>query len=88
MNKKASLVALMLLPGTLVGQGALDEFSYDGLGFSGFGIELGGVASDRLESKLAAGIRVDYGNFSPQVRMVFGLSYFKSDFDVDQIAQF
>jgi hypothetical protein len=88
LNKKASFVALILLPGTLVGQGALDEFSYDGLRFSGFGIEMGGVVSDRLESQLVGGIRVDYGNFSPKVRMVFGLSYFKGDFEADEIAKF
>lgn len=78
----------MLLPGILAGQGPLDGFSYDGLEFSGFGIELGGVTSDRLESGVVAGIRVDYGYFAPRVRMVFGLSYFKEDFDRDEIVQF
>jgi len=78
----------MLLPGILAGQGPLDGFSYDGLEFSGFGVELGGVTSDRLESGVVAGIRVDYGYFAPRVRMVFGLSYFKEDFDRDEIVQF
>ncbi len=72
----------------MVGQGLLDEFSYEGLKFSGIGFEVGGVASDRLESELAAGIRVDYGSFAPGVRVMFGLSYFKGDFDADEIAQF
>lgn len=69
-------------------QGILDQFSYEGLAFSGIGLDIGGAASDRLTSELTGGLRVDYGYFAPNIRLMFGASYLQGDFDRDEITRF
>lgn len=71
-----------------LGQGILDEFSYEGLAFSGFGIGAGRVATDRLTGEWMPVLMVDYGMIAPQVRVMFGASYFRGDLGVDEIAEF
>jgi opacity protein-like surface antigen len=82
------LLLTLLLPGAARAQGFLDEFSYEGLRLAGVGFEFGGIASDRLTSELTGAFRVDYGMFAPHVRVVFGLGYFKGQFDADEIQAF
>jgi hypothetical protein len=72
----------------LYAQGFFDEFSYEGLRFSGVGVEVGGVASNRLETQLIGALRVDYGMIAPRVRVLLGVSYFSSDFKENEIADF
>ncbi len=81
-------IALLFLPNLLYAQGFFDEFSYEGLRFSGIGVEVGGVASNRLETQFIGALRVDYGMIAPRVRVLLGASYFSSEFKEDEIADF
>ncbi len=79
---------LSLFPTTLLGQGFLDEFSYEGVRFSGIGVGVGGAVSNRLETTVTGAIRADFGMIAPHVRVLSGLSYFKADFKASEIAKF
>jgi len=81
-------VTLSLLPSTLAAQGFFEEFSYEGLRFSGIGIAVGAVASNRLETQFSGALTVDYGMIAPRVRVLLGLSYYKSDFKESEINDF
>lgn len=89
-TKQAFLTAalLLLVPPPLAAQSFLEQFSYEGLGFSGIGFELGPVASDRVTTELSGGVRVDYGMIAPRVRVVFGANYFKGQLDEEEILEF
>ena len=84
------LVATFLGAGTapLRAQGFLEEFSYEGLGFSGIGLDVGAVASDRLATEIIGSLRVDYGFIAPRVRTLIGVSYFRSRFTDSEIGDF
>lgn len=81
-------VLALLAPAPLQAQGFLDQFSYEGLRLSGIGLEVGGVVSDRLETDLTGGLTVDYGYIAPNMRVLFGLSYFRARFHDDEIRRF
>ncbi len=81
-------VALLFFPSLLSAQGFFDEFSYEGLRFSGIGIEIGAIASNRLETRVIGALRVDYGMIAPRVRVLMGISYFSGDFKDSEIADF
>ena len=81
-------VCLLVLPAALSAQGFLDEFSYEGVRFSGVGLGVGGVISNRLETAITGSARVDFGMIAPRVRVLLGLSYFKADFKASEIAKF
>lgn len=81
-------VVLLLFPNLLSAQGFFDEFSYEGLRFSGIGMGLGAVASNRLETRVTGAVRVDYGMIAPRVRVLLGASYFRSDFEESEISDF
>ncbi len=83
-----ALAAVILLTSPLNAQGLLDEFSYEGLKLRGIGVEGGFITSDRLTDEAGIGFRVDYGNIAPKVRLLFGLSYFKGDFDRSEVRKF
>lgn len=76
------------LSAPLAAQRPLDRFSYDNLGFHGFWPEIGILTSDRLEGTASYGARVDLGQFAPRLRMLIGVSYFRSDFKSEDIAEF
>ena len=80
------LAAALATP--VAAQRPLDRFSYDNLGFHGFWPEIGIVTSDRLEGTVSYGARVDLGQFAPRLRMLLGVSYFRSDFKSEDIAEF
>lgn len=84
------LAGLLLasLAGAAAAQRPLNRFSYDNLGFHGFWPEIGILTSDRLEGTVSYGARVDLGQFAPRLRMLFGVSYFRSDFKSGDIAEF
>lgn len=83
------LIAVLLsVPRLLSAQAFLEQFSYEGLGLAGIGVEVGGVASDRLTTEWSVGLRVDYGMFAPRIRLMFGASYFKGDLGQDEIDEF
>ncbi len=79
---------LLVVPAPARAQGFLDQFSYEGLRFSGVGFEVGVMASDRLETSASGALRIDYGLFAPRVRLVFGASYARGDFKQSEIARF
>ena len=79
---------LLLCPQFSAAQSFLEQFSYEGLRFSGIGFEFGAVASDRLTSEFIGAVRVDYGRIAPQVRLLVGVSYFKGEFNATEIADF
>ncbi len=89
LNAGIRLVFILLIcPRILAAQGFLDQFSYEGLRFSGVGFEFGGVASDRLTREISGAVRVDYGRIAPDVRVLVGLSYFKGEFHETEIDEF
>ena len=83
--KCASVVAAVLLtaspPARLPGQGVLNQFSYDNLRFSGIQLDVGVLGASELTGATVGGLRVDYGRIAPRVRLLLGLSYFRSQFD-------
>ena len=81
-------VAALVAPPALAAQDFLDQFSYEGLGLVGVGIDVGRVASDRLTSEWSVGVRVDYGMIAPRVRVMLAASYFKGELASDEIAEF
>ncbi len=72
----------------IAAQSFLEQFSYEGLRLSGIGVEMGGIASDRLTSELSPAVRVDYGVIAPRVRVMLGVAYSRGDFSADEIAKF
>jgi len=74
--------------GRLAAQGVLNQFSYDNLRFSGIQIDAGPLGSSQLTGTIAAGLRIDYGMIAPHVRVLLGLSYFRSQFDNQARARF
>jgi hypothetical protein len=84
------LTVLLLLAAAppLRGQGFLEQFSYEGLRFSGIAVEFGGVLSNNVTTEPIGGLRVDFGVIAPRIRVVVGGSYFKGDVKPERIAEF
>ena len=78
----------MMCPQVLMAQGFLEQFSYEGLRFSGIGFEFGGVLSDRLTREVTGAVRIDCGRIAPNVRVLFGVSYFEGQFNETEIREF
>jgi hypothetical protein len=71
-----------------VGQGVLNEFSYDNLRLSGIQLDVGVLGASQLMGTTVGGLRLDFGRIAPRVRLMLGLSYFKSDFDQESLTRF
>lgn len=79
---KYSLLLLAAWPaGRLAAQGVLNQFSYDNLRLSGLQVDGGILGASELTGTTVGGVRLDYGRIAPRVRLLLGLSYFKSQFD-------
>lgn len=90
-NLRSSVLATILVvccSAPVAAQRPLDRFSYDNLGFHGGWPEIGILTSDRLEGTVSYGVRADLGQFAPRLRMLLGVSYFRSDFKSKDIAEF
>jgi hypothetical protein len=72
----------------LSAQGVLSQFSYDNLRLTGIQADLGPLGSSELTGAIAGGLRLDYGFIAPKVRVLLGLSYFRSEFDNEARARF
>jgi len=84
-----ALVFLSIIPSLqLSAQGVLNQFSYDTLRLSGIQFDAGPLGSSELTGTVAAGLRIDYGMIAPHVRVLLGLSYFRSEFDNQARARF
>ncbi|MGH7570039.1 MAG: hypothetical protein ACREL9_13900 [Gemmatimonadales bacterium] len=75
-------------PERLSAQAVFEQFSYDNLRLSGVQLDLGMLGSDELRGALVGGLRLDYGQIAPRVRVLLGLSYFSADFDGKARARF
>jgi hypothetical protein len=76
------IVLLSVLPSfRLSAQGALNQFSYDNLRLSGIQLDLGVLGASQLTGAVVGGLRLDYGRIAPNVRLLLGVSYFRSQFD-------
>lgn len=82
------LACLAALPAALPAQGFLEQFSYEGLRLSGIGVEMGGVVSDRLTAEPSPALRVDYGVIAPRLRVLVGASYFRGEFNQEEVTRF
>ena len=82
----AACLALLGAPRTARAQGFLDEFSSEGLRFSGFGLDFGGAWSDRLDPSYSGSLRVDMGYVAPRVRPMLSVSLLRSRYADDEIA--
>lgn len=78
----------LVIGSTARAQGLLEQFSYEGLRFSGVGVELGGVVSDRLTTESSVGVRIDYGLIAPSVRVLLGGSYCNGSFAPEELGRF
>jgi hypothetical protein len=72
----------------LSGQGVLNQFSYDNLRLSGIQFDAGLLGASDLKGTTVGGLRVDYGRIAPKVRLLLGLSYFRSEFAQEAINRF
>ena len=78
----AIVVCLTVYPSDrLFSQGPLNQFSYENLRFSGIQLDLGMLGASQLTGAVVGGVRVDYGRIAPRVRVLLGLSYFRSQFN-------
>ena len=85
----ATLLLLSIIPSFhLSAQGVLNQFSYDNLRLSGIQVDAGPLGSSQLTGTVVAGVRLDYGMIAPRVRVLLGLSYFRSEFDRHARAEF
>lgn len=85
----AIVVLLAVGPsGRLAGQGVLNQFSYENLRLSGIQLDVGVLGASELTGATVGGLRIDYGRIAPRVRLLLGLSYFRSQFDQDARRRF
>jgi hypothetical protein len=88
LRRAGALVVLATFGPALSAQSTLEQFSYDSLRLSGVQVDLGALGSTRLRGAVTGGLRVDYGQVAPNVRVLFGLSYFKANFSGHETQQF
>ncbi len=79
-----ALAAATLAPSATAAQD-LADFDYENLSFRGFGPEWGYIWPSRVEPTQTVGIRMDLGYLGPGLRIVPGLTYWKSDFKASEI---
>ena len=72
----------------LPAQGVLSQFSYENVRLSGLQLDVGVLGSSELTGAVVGGVRLDYGRIAPRVRLLLGLSYFRSEFDRKARARF
>jgi len=83
------VVLLAICPSAhLPAQGVLNQFSYDNLRLSGIQVDVGVLGASELTGATVGGIRVDYGRIAPKVRLLLGVSYFRSQFGNDARTRF
>jgi hypothetical protein len=82
----AACLAVFGAPRAGHAQGFLDEFTAEGIRFSGFGMDFGGAWSDRLDPSFSGSFRVDMGYVAPRVRPMLSISVLRSGYADDEIA--
>ncbi|MBW8839644.1 MAG: hypothetical protein JF602_07315, partial [Gemmatimonadetes bacterium] len=89
--RTAALLALLLSakpPSRLTAQGVLNQFSYENTRLSGIQLDAGILGANQLTGTTIGGVRLDFGRIAPRVRLMLGLSYFKSEFDAEARSRF
>lgn len=82
-------VSLAVFPtNRLSAQSFLEQFSYDNLQPTGLRFELGALGASRLRGAMVGAFRFDAGNIAPRVRVLLGLSYFRSNFNRSSLNDF
>jgi len=56
----------------------LEKFSSDNLKPSAIQLDLGPLGGDQIRGTTAGGVRLDYGFVAPRLRVLLGVSYFRS----------
>jgi len=79
-------LAALAAPPPAHAQGFLDEFTSEGLRFSGFGLDFGGAWADRLDPAFSGSLRLDLGTVAPRVRPLLSVSVLRSEYAQDEIA--
>lgn len=79
--------ACLALPPALAGQDVAD-IDYEHLSFRGFALELGYLWPDRVEPTPTYGVRFDLGYAGPGLRVTPSITYWRSDFEADEIVEF
>jgi hypothetical protein len=77
------MVAVLLTaepPNRLTAQGVLNQFSYENLRLSGIQLDVGVLGASELTGATVGGLRIDYGRIASRVRLLLGVSYFRSQF--------
>ncbi|HLZ46480.1 MAG TPA: hypothetical protein VKQ05_12460 [Gemmatimonadales bacterium] len=89
---RSSIRAILLLSvvpsARLSAQGVLNQFSYENLRLSGIQVDAGLLGASELKGTTVGGVRLDYGRIAPKVRLLLGLSFFRSEFDQQTINRF
>lgn len=89
MLEGVAILLLSVIPTLqLSAQGVLSQFSYDNLHLSGIQADLGVLGASELTGAIVGGVRLDYGRIAPHVRVLLGISYFRSQFDQDARTRF
>jgi hypothetical protein len=84
------LLAAALLGGAgsaLAAQEVFRQFSYDELRPTALQVDLGLLGASRLRSAVTGGVRLEYGRIAPRVRLLLGLSYYRSRFSAAEISR-
>lgn len=84
----ATVVASLGWPATAAAQEATEPANEATLRFDGIQGEAGVITSGRLKGATQIGLRVDLGRFVRRVRVLAGVSYFRSDFKASEIREF
>jgi hypothetical protein len=89
MLESVTILFLSIIPTfQLSAQGVLNDFSYDNLRLSGIQLDVGVLGASQLMGTTVGGVRLDFGRIAPKVRLLLGLSYFRSDFDSEALSRF
>jgi hypothetical protein len=89
-GRTVGLIALLAIGSAshLSGQAGINQFSYDNLRPSAVQLDLGMLSASQLEGTTVAGLRLDYGNIAPKVRLLLGISYFRAQLDQETTTRF
>jgi hypothetical protein len=79
--------ASLALPQGLAAQDVAD-IDYEHLSFRGFGLEVGYLWPDRVEHTPSYGVRFDLGYAGPGLRVTPSITYWRSEFQADEILEF
>jgi hypothetical protein len=82
-----TVVGLLLVGPTAGRAQDVADYDYENLSFRGFGPEWGYIWPSRVEPTQTFGLRMDLGYLGPGLRIVPGITYWKSDFKASEIHQ-